>query len=524
MIAGLLDHLWQSTLFAGAAGLLALSLRKNPARLRFRLWFAASLKFLLPFAALSALGESLSQLFPAIVPPLVLEMKPAVEKLSVPAQTLAAHQYATGAGVMPLLAGLWLMGFLAVLGLRLNRWARLQAVMRRARDVDIAMPVDVKESCTLLEPGLIGILKPVVLLPEGLMPRLTRAERDAILAHELSHFSSGDNITAAIHMLVEALFWFYPPVWLIGARLIAERERACDESVLADGHDAEVYARGILKVCRFCIQSPLPCASGASGADLGERVRQIMSGEVASDLGAIQKAMLVTSMVTALVLPVMEGFVSTPPLMVEVREQVAAVKFQVASRIVQAAAAARQRMVVAPAEPTKVRRLPRSKIAPPAPELSPGELRMAAVETPATPPAPPAVDVAPQPAPAAPPPTANVAAPVPATNSASPSRAAVKEVLVALYPQGNGDPDGVTCRVPEALHGSRLPGPRICQTNRQWANLRARHEDITPDGESIILRDGSEQHAGYAVLNCARERISSTGVANSIGAPASVCF
>ena len=35
MIAGLLDHLWQSTLFAGGAGLLTLMLRHNPARLRF---------------------------------------------------------------------------------------------------------------------------------------------------------------------------------------------------------------------------------------------------------------------------------------------------------------------------------------------------------------------------------------------------------------------------------------------------------------------------------------------------------
>ena len=61
-------------------------------------------------------------------------------------------------------------------------------------------------------------------------------------------------------MLVEALFWFYPMVWLIGARLIVERERACDESVLARGHDREVYAGGILKVCKFCLQSPLPQA------------------------------------------------------------------------------------------------------------------------------------------------------------------------------------------------------------------------------------------------------------------------
>jgi beta-lactamase regulating signal transducer with metallopeptidase domain len=522
MIAGLLDHLWQSTLFAGGAGLLALSLRKNPARLRFRLWFAASLKFLLPFAALSALGGNLSQLFPAIVPPLVLEMKPAVEKLFVPAQTLATHQHATGADLMPLLAGLWLMGFLAVLCLRLIRWFRLQSVMRGARDLDIAMPVGVKASASLLEPGLVGLLKPVVLLPEGLMPRLTKAERDAILAHELSHFSSGDNITAAIHMLVEALFWFWPPVWLIGARLIAERERACDESVLADGHDAEVYAQGILKVCRFCIQSPLACASGASGADLGNRVRQIMSDEVASELGAIQKAMLVTAIAMALVLPVAEGFVSTPPLIVEVREKVAAMKSQAAAGIVLVASAAQRQIAAARVQPAKVRRLSRLKIAPTAPELPPEKQRVAAVETPASPPTMPVADVAPPPTPAAPP--ASLAVQAPATDSASPPRAAVKDVLLALYPQGNGDPDRVTCRVPEALPGSRLPGPRICQTNREWASLRARHEDITPDGASIILPDGSEMHAGYAVLNCARERISSTGATNIIGAPASVCF
>lgn len=260
MTPALLDHLWQSTLFAGGAGLLALWLRRHPARLRFRLWFAASLKFLMPFAALSVLGQDLSRLFPASMPRLVLEIRPAAERLSAPAQALAAQH--AGLDLGPLLAGVWLAGFAAVLGVRLVRWLRLRAVMRQARDLKVPAPVDVKASASLLEPGLVGIFRPVVLLPEGLMARLSRAERDAILAHELSHFCRGDNITAAVHMLVEALFWFWPPVWLIGARLIAERERACDENVLAEGHDAETYAGGILKVCRFCIRSPLACAAG----------------------------------------------------------------------------------------------------------------------------------------------------------------------------------------------------------------------------------------------------------------------
>lgn len=512
MIAGLLDHLWQSTLFAGGAGLLALWFRHNPARLRFHLWFAASLKFLAPFAVLSMAGQSLSRLFPATLPRLVLAIQPAAERLSDPARTLAARQQAASLDVMPLLA-VWLAGFALVFALRTMRWLRLRAVLRDAHDVAIAAPVEVRASRSLLEPGLVGILKPVVLLPEGLMPQLSKAERDAILAHELSHFSSGDNITAAIHMLVEALFWFWPPVWLIGARLISERERACDESVLAEGHDAEVYARGILKVCRFCVQSPLACAAGASGADLGDRVRLIMSGAAALDPGPARKAILAMVMAMAVALPVAEGFVRTPPLMVQMRQRVAAVKFQVTRRLEQAATEVGQQISAAPAALAKVRRPLRSRIV--AAPLEPRPVPHMAETVPAPPTPPTDASVA-----AVAPPVS--AAPAPVADGTP--RTTVKDVVTALYPQGEGDPDGVTCRLPQALPGSRLPGPRVCQTNRQWASLRARHEDITPDGASLILPDGSEQRAGYVLPNCARDRVTSTGVATPIGAPASVCF
>jgi beta-lactamase regulating signal transducer with metallopeptidase domain len=521
MIAGLLDHLWQSTLFTGGAGLLTLMLSRNPARLRFRLWFAASLKFLLPFAILSAAGEKLSLLFPASVPRLVLEIQPTAERLSAPARALAVQQHA-GITAVPVLAAIWLAGFVAILGLRLLRWLRLHAMMRQARLLALAAPVDVKASASLLEPGLVGILNPVVLLPDGLMSRLSKAERDAILAHELSHLSRGDNVTAAIHMLVEALFWFYPPVWLIGARLIAERERACDESVLADGHDAEVYARGILKVCHFCVQSPLACASGASGADLGSRVRQIMSGDTVPDIHGAQRALLAGALVMALALPLAEGFVTAPRLIAAVRQRVAVMNFQVASRIVQAAAEARQ-IVTAPAPPVppapaKIRRLARLKVSPPPQEPTPQEQRMAAAEAPVAPPAPSAeTSVA-----AAPPATADP--PAPASAMAQPAHAVVKDVLVALYPLGDGDPDGMTCRSPEVLPGSRLPGPKVCQTNRQWASLRARHEDITPDGQGIIRPDGTEQQSGFAAINCVVGRVTGNGITNVLSVPASVCF
>ncbi len=56
MIPGLIAHLWQSTLFAGVAWLLALALRRNEAQVRYRVLFIASIKFLIPFSLLVGLG------------------------------------------------------------------------------------------------------------------------------------------------------------------------------------------------------------------------------------------------------------------------------------------------------------------------------------------------------------------------------------------------------------------------------------------------------------------------------------
>src|SRR5271157_250654 len=70
------NHLWQCTVFAVVAGLLAFVLRKNHARTRYWLWLSASLKFLFPFYLLVGLGTHLarSQVSPATNAPLYLAM------------------------------------------------------------------------------------------------------------------------------------------------------------------------------------------------------------------------------------------------------------------------------------------------------------------------------------------------------------------------------------------------------------------------------------------------------------------
>jgi hypothetical protein len=94
--------------------------------------------------------------------------------------------------------------------------------------------------------------------------------------------------------------------------------------------------------------------------------------------------------------------------------------------------------------------------------------------------------VAPQSAIAAPvPPPQEIQKPATSAASALPVRA-LKEAVLALDPRGEGDPDAVTCRLPQALPGSRLAGPEVCKINRIWAELRALGQQISPDGRTLM--------------------------------------
>jgi beta-lactamase regulating signal transducer with metallopeptidase domain len=288
-VTALLDHLWQSTLFALPLGALTLLLRRHAASVRFWLWFAASVKFLVPFSLLMAIGA-------AVTLP-VAPMPPEGPTLEVLRDTAAPFANAPAASVVPdgstnwmmLLIATWAAGTVLALLIWGLRWLKLRTLVRAARPLAISAPLPVLTTSAPVEPGLIGIARPVLMVPDGIQARLSAREMDAILAHELCHFRRRDNLTAAIHMLVESLFWFHPLVWWLGRRLMSERERACDEAVLAAGNDPRVFAEGILNVCRFTIQAPQACAAALSGANLRLRIETILANRPIRRLGRWQK-------------------------------------------------------------------------------------------------------------------------------------------------------------------------------------------------------------------------------------------
>ena len=123
-----------------------------------------------------------------------------------------------------------------------------------------------------------------------------------------------DNLAAAIHMVVEAIFWFHPLVWWLGARLMEERERACDEEVLQLGNPPQVYAESILKTCEFSVGSPLACISGVTGADLKKRIVDIMQKPVALKLDRGKKLLLIAAGAMAAAGPVVFGLIQEPQI------------------------------------------------------------------------------------------------------------------------------------------------------------------------------------------------------------------
>jgi bla regulator protein BlaR1 len=324
------NHLWQSTVLAGVAALLALSLWQNHARTRHWIWVAASLKFLVPFSAIIAIGGWFGEpLAPRVASPRIPILAGQIaQPFALPDTVFPFAAAPTRRRSNPLpgaIVAVWFWGFAAILVKWQLKWRRVarivdaSAPLSGGREMEAlrrvqggGAPLRLVASAAKLEPGIFGIFRQVIWLPNGIGDYLSDAQLEAILAHELCHARRRDNLLAAIHMVVEAMFWFHPLVWWLGTRLEEERERACDEEVLRLVGDARAYAEGVLMVCEFYLTSPLACAAGVTGADLRKRVEGIMANRFVCGLSFGKKALLAGAGLLAIAGPIAVGLMVPP--------------------------------------------------------------------------------------------------------------------------------------------------------------------------------------------------------------------
>ncbi len=327
------DHLWQSTLVLAGIAVLVRALSGQRAAVRHALWCAASIKFLVPFSLLVAGGRLLASGAPPVALPVdfadYADVIGQPFAATVPAAEVFMRESLGVSSLIPSwICAIWMLGCVAVFATWFFKWLQVAAIVRtgslvssgRALDMwrrvergaGIGAPIALISSTSSHEPGVFGILQPVLLWPETLTDRLDDRQLEAILAHEISHVRRRDNLIAAVQMVVESVLWFYPPLWWLEARLVDERERACDEAVIVAGHSRRVYAEGLLTVCQFCLESPLPCVAGVSGANLRTRVEDIMNKHARPALTGWPKSLLIVVAFVAVGVPISVGALATP--------------------------------------------------------------------------------------------------------------------------------------------------------------------------------------------------------------------
>ena len=158
------NHLWQSTVFAAGIALLTLLFYRHSARLRYNLWLAASLKFLVPIAPMLALGARFeSHIAP---PPLAVTIAQVGQPFAVPMAAAApAASIAAAPSWMPgMLAVVWLGGCAFVVWRWWRRWRIIRATLLGSSRFEIEGPVEVRTAPTRVEPGIFGFFRPVLLL------------------------------------------------------------------------------------------------------------------------------------------------------------------------------------------------------------------------------------------------------------------------------------------------------------------------------------------------------------------------
>jgi uncharacterized protein (TIGR03435 family) len=309
------EHVLESTAFLLCAWGFAALLSRHAAAVRYRLWLAASLKFIVPLAPLVAIGRRFAWRTAPLASGgwlgnLNTEAMPTAAGHAV--ATTAAHAPAAGVEITTLVIAVWAAGTLLLLA----RWCagvvRVRRTLRQAVRVD-ARTFGTPEGVRTLavpwpcEPAIVGVWRPALVLPADIASHLTADQLASVIAHELSHLRRRDNLAAAVHMLVEAIFWFHPGVWLIERRLVDERERACDESVIAACVEPETYAEAILQVCRRYIRAPTLVHAAVTGASLRERVERILRSRPVARVSAWWRAALVSGAALVVALPLAAG-------------------------------------------------------------------------------------------------------------------------------------------------------------------------------------------------------------------------
>lgn len=190
----------------------------------------------------------------------------------------------------------------------------LSMLHQQARKIGLRRIPAIAWSQQVAVPSIMGIQRPVILLPASLATGLGPDELQAIVIHELAHLRRYDPLVHLFQRIAESLLFFHPFVWFISRRVSIEREICCDDAVVASGWKPVDYANALVRMAELCAvngtgniasRATMLAATGNTPSQFKRRVLRLLGSGEESNLRLSRPAslaVLVTAAAVVLVL------------------------------------------------------------------------------------------------------------------------------------------------------------------------------------------------------------------------------
>ena len=209
-----------------------------------------------------------------------------------------------------LMAGLYGIGRLRRTGTRpSDKWN--DTLLLLSGQLGLKRRVGLLESASVKIPSAIGIFKPMILVPLGILSNLPVEQVETVLLHELAHIKRGDYLTNLLLHITEAVFFFNPGLRWLNMLIRREREACCDDMVLSVTVDRRIYLDALVSFREYLkgkTSSSYAVALGKGRNSLLWRVRRMLTQENKT-LDIMEKTILSFGLVAVIAI----GLISMKP-------------------------------------------------------------------------------------------------------------------------------------------------------------------------------------------------------------------
>jgi len=164
--------------------------------------------------------------------------------------------------------GIWLLGFLITLSIYIKRYLYFRRLIRNSSHLQnercravlahwrktLKVKRHVKLVCSrqCLSPFTMGVLKPVIYLPQSLLETDDIELLNSVISHEVAHIKHYDDLWIKFQNLIQSIYFFYPVVWYVNSKIHLARECLRDTQVISQGEiSPKILGNGILSLLRM---------------------------------------------------------------------------------------------------------------------------------------------------------------------------------------------------------------------------------------------------------------------------------